>query len=67
MTCVHYWFNKDKVVIENKGGLAIPFTLQTTDKNGTLKEIVYHADAWSSGRLFEIKINTTLLSKIDVK
>lgn len=59
--------DKDKVIIENKGGLPIPFTLQLTDKNGKQKEILFHADSWSMSRLFDIKLSTLKLSKIEVK
>jgi hypothetical protein len=59
--------DNDKVIVENKGGLPIPFALQITDKNGKQKEILYHSDIWSMGKLFEIKLSTLKLSKIEVK
>lgn len=59
--------DKGKVVIENKGGLPIPFTLVITDEKGKQTEITCHADSWSKGRLSEIKLTTLKPSKIEVK
>jgi hypothetical protein len=59
--------NKDKLVIENKGGLPIPFKLVITDENGKQKEIVYHTDIWNKGKLLEVKLTTQKPSKIEVK
>jgi hypothetical protein len=57
----------NRITLENKGGLPIPFTLEITDNNGKKEQIQYHADCWSKGRLFEIKHPTDKLSKVEVK
>jgi hypothetical protein len=57
----------NRITLENKGGLPIPFTLEITDNNGKKEQIQYHADCWSKGRLFEVKHPTDKLSKVEVK
>jgi hypothetical protein len=38
--------DKEKVVVENRGGLPIPFTLVEIDNNGNKTEKKFHADFW---------------------
>jgi hypothetical protein len=56
-----------KVVIEDKGGLPIPFSLVVTDETGKQNEISYHADSWNKGNILEIKLSAQNPSKIEVK
>ena len=57
----------DKIVLDNKGGLPIPFTLELTDMDGKIQQIIYHSDSWINGRVIEIKQHTGKLSKVEVK
>ena len=57
----------DKIVLDNKGGLPIPFTLELTDMDGKMQQITYHSDSWINGRVIEIKQHTGKLSKVEVK
>jgi len=57
----------NKVIIENRGLLPIPFTVHFTDESGNEKDMVFHANAWKGSNSMFIDVSRFRFSKIEVK
>jgi hypothetical protein len=57
----------NKVTLENRGLLPIPFTVHITDGKGKVKDVAYHADVWKNTNLMEINVHDPRLINIEVK
>ncbi len=58
---------KDRVMVENKGGLPIPFILVETDKNGKTTEKTFHADFWKEGAVREIALPVKYPVSVEIR
>jgi hypothetical protein len=59
--------DRNKVIIENRGLLPIPFTVHFTDESGKEKDMVFHANAWKGSNSMFIEVSRFRFSKIEVK